>query len=700
MSEFANIELTLITPSLTNPRKNFDATKLAELAEDIKRRGIDTPVTVRPLHGSRVADTDRTVQYELVCGERRLRASQLAGVATIPAMVRALTDEQALEVQLVENLQRADLAELEEAEGYETLMQHAGINADQVGERIGKSRSYVYARLKLLELSTECKQAMRDGLIDASRALLIARIPDSKLQLKALTEAQRKDYQGEVPSVRSLQTWLKQNVMLYLENASFKITDARLVAEAGSCKDCSKRTGANPDLFADVESADMCTDPVCFHGKEDAHRAKLRAQAEKKGIRLIEGAEAKAVFPNKWNPHPKGFSKLDQVRDDAKGEHRGKTLRELLGDDTSSVVLIENPHTKELIEAAPTEAVEAALIAKGLLLNEDEYREREDAEDEAEHAASGPVAESTGHLESHIERLKKQFEREQKLAQDKALLEATVQAVRDTDDKAAKALIGPDFLRAYLLGQVGEIEDHSMAVALGYTFADGEDEAQALAQHIKACSHADLARATVLVAMELESWFWSDDDMPPVKTALTKAMAVDLKAVQAKAVKPLKAKYTAEVRALQERIDAANAAKAEAAKADSHQLPAARPAEVAQAKAQPKKAKPKLSAHEATQGIAAAMQGIEGAASAPDGAVAPPQAATVAESLAAKRAELGIGLAIGTRIKVLAGKYKNKIGEVMKDMGSDCYQVKIKGVSAMNMFRADQMEQLQEEVVA
>lgn len=114
-TEFKNLALYLIAPSVTNPRKNFNPAKLAELAEDIKRRGIDTPITVRPLPGSRVADTDRTVQFELVCGERRLRASELAGVATIPAMVRDLTDDQALEIQLCENLKRDDLTELEAA---------------------------------------------------------------------------------------------------------------------------------------------------------------------------------------------------------------------------------------------------------------------------------------------------------------------------------------------------------------------------------------------------------------------------------------------------------------------------------------------------------------------------------------------------------------------------------------------------------
>jgi len=122
--------------------------------------------------------------YELVAGERRYRACKLAGLNTIPAMIRSLTDDQVLEIQIIENLQRDDLTELEEAEGYDALMTHSNFTVDQVGEKIGKSRSYVYGRLKLLELTEDSKQAMRVGTLDASRALLIARIPTENCNSK------------------------------------------------------------------------------------------------------------------------------------------------------------------------------------------------------------------------------------------------------------------------------------------------------------------------------------------------------------------------------------------------------------------------------------------------------------------------------------------------------------------------------------
>jgi len=127
MSEqFAQIGLGAITPSLTNPRKNFNQVKLQELADSIKASGVHQPILVRFLPGHRTPDTDRNVVYELVAGERRYRASQMAGLETIPAMIRPLTDAQVLEIQIVENLLRDDLTELEEAEGYGALMD--GVN--------------------------------------------------------------------------------------------------------------------------------------------------------------------------------------------------------------------------------------------------------------------------------------------------------------------------------------------------------------------------------------------------------------------------------------------------------------------------------------------------------------------------------------------------------------------------------------------
>jgi len=140
-NQFANIPLASIAPSLTNPRKNFNPAKLAELSESIKASGVHQPILVRPLPGSRVADTfdihmsggglKERPAYEIVAGERRYRACQQVGLADIPVLVRDMTDGQVLECQIVENLQRDDLTALEEAEGFESL-QATGATVDGI----------------------------------------------------------------------------------------------------------------------------------------------------------------------------------------------------------------------------------------------------------------------------------------------------------------------------------------------------------------------------------------------------------------------------------------------------------------------------------------------------------------------------------------------------------------------------------------
>lgn len=598
--QFAQIGLSLITPSLTNPRKSFHQERLQELANSIKASGVHTPIMVRFLPGSRTPDTDRNVIYELVAGERRYRASIMAGLDTIPAMIRPLSDDQVLEIQIVENLQRDDLSELEEAEGYEKLMQHSGLNADQVGAKIGKSRSYVYARLKLLDLSQECKQAMRDGTIDASRALLIARIPDSKLQLKALEYATKPEYNGDMPSVRSLQNWLKSNVMLKLENATFKITDARLVESAGSCTMCPKRTGANPDLFADVDGADICTDPDCFHGKTAAHRADLVKKAEAKGMRVVEGKEALEMCAM-YQVVPKGYSTLGQVRKDLAAEGQDpQTLRQLLGKDTPNAILFEHPRNKELMELVPTDEAEAMLLAKGLLK-----------------AESTNAARNEKSLNEELKYLTGQVEHATRKAIHKAIFSATVDAIRGTPDQDAPALFSADFLRAYLLSQIDlmYLDEDDFATALGYTFQDGEDEADALSMHVRACSSANLYRATaIILALEYRQMPHSDNP-PAILNALVKQLDIDTKSASKGVKDAIKAEYSEKIKAVKAQIEAQKPLLPIAPLAQPEPVAGKGPKADSKANRAPLR-KPKLSAEDAQSGIAAAMQGMEQSATA------------------------------------------------------------------------------------
>jgi ParB/RepB/Spo0J family partition protein len=651
MIELQTIALANIVESTFNPRKNFNPEKLAELAESIKVSGVLQPILVRPLAGERVLDTSRNVQFEIIAGARRFRASEIAGVKTIPAIVRAMSNDAAMEAAILENLQRDDLTELEEAEGYQALMDHGQVNAGAVGSKIGKSRSYVFARLKLLDLCQQCKHALREGQIDASRALLIARIPDTALQVKALTEATRANALGEVASVRNLQIWLQANVMLRLERAVFNIADRRLVASAGSCKDCPKRTGANPDLFADVDGADICTDPVCFHGKEDAHRAVLKARADKNGQRFIEGKEAQEIC-NKYTSRLDGYLPLDQVRADLAPEHSGKTLRTLLGKDFPGVVLIENPYTKELVEAVPDDAAETALEDKGMFKPE-------------------AFMVSKDHITRRLEGIEKSIKNDTGRIVRTRVYQATAQAVRGTTDDMAKTLLGSHFLRAYLLTQMEELDTDDMAMALGYTFQDGEDEVDGLTQFIRACSVADLCRAAIIVMSHSDSHCYYADTEPLMVNALVAMLDVPVKQITKAATKEVLDDYAEERKELQAQIDAMKAPAAAAAPA---------PAVASASKAR----KPKLSAGEAQAAIAAAMQATPSP---------------------------GDNFAVGQRVKIttddnklglIARKFAGKVGVITRrEDGGGFWDVTFKGrTGGICQFADDQLEVVAEEVEA
>lgn len=359
------VEIALIEESTTNPRKTFDQVKLQELAASIAATGVHQPILLRPLPGHRVPETwgfrrqgAPLPAYELVAGARRLRACKFAKVTEVPAMIRELTDAQALEIQVIENLQREDVTELEEAEGYEVLMRQGNLNADQVGGKIGKSRSYVYARLKVLDLCQQGRQALREGKIDFSRGLLIARIPDEALQLKALHFCTDPDWQGDMPGYRECAAYVQQEFMLRLDKARFNIADSTLVPDAGSCKDCSKRTGANPDLFADVKSADVCTSPACFHSKEQAHATLMVEQAQAKGITVIAGKEAQELMIGGYQPKLKGYKRLDSVEDSPTDQPLRKIIGAQMEAEGIKPVQIEHARKPgELIDALPNEVV-------------------------------------------------------------------------------------------------------------------------------------------------------------------------------------------------------------------------------------------------------------------------------------------------------------------------------------------------------
>ena len=251
--EIQSIPIGKLKESTYNPRRHFDKKQLADLIESVKAKGVINPILVRPQNG----------HFEIIGGARRYRAAKEAGLAEILAIVRDLSDQEALEVAVIDNLQRADVHPLDEAEGFAALLKQPGYDVGAIASKVGKSPSYVYQRLKLADLVPSAKQAFFSEQLTAGHAVLIARLQpkDQKEMLDWLNQEQ--EYNGTV-GVRELGDHIAEEIHLDLNSAPFKKDDSVLHSAAGPCTTCPKRTGTTPELFPDVKKKDTCLDRSCF----------------------------------------------------------------------------------------------------------------------------------------------------------------------------------------------------------------------------------------------------------------------------------------------------------------------------------------------------------------------------------------------------------------------------------------------------
>lgn len=211
-SGLQDIPVERICPNPLQPRQVFVEREMAELAESIREHGILQPVVV-----SRLPEAGA---YQLIVGERRWRAARQAGLATIPALIRPTGSREALELALVENLQRAGLSPLETAEAYAALMSEFGITQEQVAARIGKSRSAVANTLRLLNLAAAVKEALSAGTISEGHARALLRLT-LEMQAYALTEVEKRGL-----NVRQTER-LAQRLLASPRPATAKASDAR-----------------------------------------------------------------------------------------------------------------------------------------------------------------------------------------------------------------------------------------------------------------------------------------------------------------------------------------------------------------------------------------------------------------------------------------------------------------------------------------
>ncbi len=187
-----HIPISEISPNSEQPRKHFSHAELENLVTSIKAHGILQPITVTEKDDG---------GYELIAGERRFRASQIAGLATVPALVRVATEQEKLELALIENIQRENLNPIEEAFAYSRLIEEFGLTQQQVAEQVGKSRPVITNTIRLLNLPDVIQKALMDGKLSAGKARALLSLKDEKEQIEMF-----ESMQGERMSVRDVES--------------------------------------------------------------------------------------------------------------------------------------------------------------------------------------------------------------------------------------------------------------------------------------------------------------------------------------------------------------------------------------------------------------------------------------------------------------------------------------------------------------
>lgn len=220
----SELKIIDIEPNTGQPRKDFDDEKISELADSIKEHGVITPILVQKSENG---------FYKIIAGERRWRASKLAGKKTIPAIIKDYDKEEFYEVSLIENLQRQDLNPVEEALGYKKLMDEFAFTQEEVAKKLSKSRSSIANSLRLLNLEKEVMELLSDGKISTGHAKVLLGLSDKKRQIALSKEVAEKEL-----SVRELESLIKAgskkpkkeikkdlNLRLAFENAEKRFSD-------------------------------------------------------------------------------------------------------------------------------------------------------------------------------------------------------------------------------------------------------------------------------------------------------------------------------------------------------------------------------------------------------------------------------------------------------------------------------------------
>lgn len=212
MVNTSTLNINEITPNKEQPRKTFDETALEELADSIRQHGVLQPLLVRPLTSG---------GYQLVAGERRWRASRLAELKEVPVIIKELSDTEAMEIAIIENLQREDLNPIEEAEGLQALIDKCGYTQEQVATSVGKSRPAITNALRLLKLPEEVREMAKDGTISAGHARALLAFDNQPMMIECANQIVSKKL-----TVRDVEKMAKRPATKSIEQKTAKRRDS------------------------------------------------------------------------------------------------------------------------------------------------------------------------------------------------------------------------------------------------------------------------------------------------------------------------------------------------------------------------------------------------------------------------------------------------------------------------------------------
>ena len=257
-----NIPLTDICPSSLNPRKTFDQEALNELAENIKENGLIQPITVRKLpKGSEH-------KFEIVCGERRYRATAIAGLEEIQCVVRELDDKQAFAAMIIENLQRKDVDPMEEAAAFHKLYTEGTMKIAEIAKMLGKSSSFVTSRIQLNSIIPEFENLMRNGTLYLVHLLEICKLTPEQQQVlfrDCFNEASIARWPQKILKLEILHDMIDEHFMNFLDTAPFSQTDGTFSCKK-DCEGCPFNTKNKPESYKD-SARPRCMDATCFRKK-------------------------------------------------------------------------------------------------------------------------------------------------------------------------------------------------------------------------------------------------------------------------------------------------------------------------------------------------------------------------------------------------------------------------------------------------